>query len=51
MGKCHSDDTNFIRDTALDGRYQLDLPDDGFARADIYDGMDNLGMYWHLPTP
>ena len=28
MGKCHSDDTNFIRDTALDGRYQLDLPDD-----------------------
>ncbi len=50
MGKCHSDDTNFIRDTALDGRYQLDLPDDGFARADIYDGMDNLGMYWHLPN-
>lgn len=50
MGKTHSDDTNFIRDVALDGRYQLSLPDDTFARSDIYKGMDNLGMYWHLPN-
>lgn len=50
MGKSHSDDTDFIRNVALDGRYRLDLPDDQFARADIYDGMDNLGMYWHLPN-
>ena len=50
MGKTHSDNTDFIRDTALDGRYQLELPDDTFARSDIYKGMDNLGMYWHLPN-
>ncbi len=51
MGKTHSDDTDFIRDVALKGRYQLQLPDgDTFARSDIYKGMDNLGMYWHLPN-
>ncbi|WP_242968805.1 YfhO family protein [Marasmitruncus massiliensis] len=51
MGKTHSDDTDFIRDVALKGRYQLQLPDsDTFARSDIYNGMDNLGMYWHLPN-
>lgn len=21
-----------------------------FARSDLYDSMDNLGMYWHLPN-
>ncbi|WP_243007271.1 MULTISPECIES: YfhO family protein [Anaerotruncus] len=50
MGKCHSDYPDFLRDTALDGRYQIDLPQEQFARADIYQGMDNLGMYWHLPN-
>lgn len=41
---------DWIIDTALDGRYELSLPDDEFARADIYKGMDNLGMYWGLPN-
>lgn len=50
MGKAHSDNTDFIRDTALDGRYELQLDDTQFARADLYDSMDNLGMYWHLPN-
>lgn len=50
MGKAHSDDTDFIRDIALDGRYELQLDDSQFARADLYDSMDNLGMYWHLPN-
>lgn len=50
MGKAHSDDTDFIRDVALDGRYQLELDDSRFARSDLYDSMDNLGMYWHLPN-
>ncbi|MEM1485106.1 YfhO family protein [Oscillospiraceae bacterium PP1C4] len=50
MGKTHSDDTNFIREKALQGRYELKLPDDTFARSDIYDGMDNLGMFWHIPN-
>ena len=50
MGKSHSDDPDFIRNVALKGRYELDLPDDTFARSDIYKGMDNLGMFWHLPN-
>ena len=50
MGKCHSDDMDFIRDVALDGRYELDLDDSAFARSDLYDSMDNLGMFWHLPN-
>ena len=52
MGKCHSDDTDFIREVALDGRYQLEFPEDdgAFARSDLYDSMDNLGLYWHLPN-
>ena len=50
-GKTHSDKPDFLRDTALAGRYELELPDDGtFARTDIYHGMDNLGMFWHLPN-
>ena len=49
-GKAYSNDPEFIREVALDGRYQLDLPDNAFARSDIYDGMDNLGMFWHLPN-
>lgn len=50
MGKCHSDDTGFIRDVALDGRYELELDESAFARSDLYKSMDNLGMYWHLPN-
>lgn len=50
MGKTHSDNTDFIREVALKGRYQLSLPQETFARADIYNAMDNLGMYWHIPN-
>lgn len=55
MGKAHSDNTDFIRDIALDGRYELEeaaaeYDDSRFARCDLYDSMDNLGMYWHLPN-
>lgn len=50
FGKTHSNYPDFLRDTALDGRYELELPDDTFARSDFYDCMDNLGMYWHIPN-
>ena len=50
MGQYASYKSDFIIDTALNGRYELTLPDDGFARSDIYKGMDNLGMYWGLPN-
>ena len=41
---------NMDSETALDGRYAIHLPEEPFARSDLYDSMDNLGMYWHLPT-
>lgn len=42
---------DFLRDKALYGRENLELPAyDGFVRSDIYKGMDNLGMYWHIPN-
>lgn len=51
MGRACGDNGDFLRETALKGRYELDLPhSDVFARADLYDCMDNLGMYWHLPN-
>lgn len=52
VGKSHSDDTDYIREVALDGRYQLEetLPMDTFARVDVYKGMDNQAMFWHLPN-
>ena len=42
----------WIRDEALAGRNTIDLPfDDGdFARVDIYEGNENLGLYWELPS-
>lgn len=50
MGKMHSDNPDFLRDVALKGRYELELPDDTFARSDLYKSMDNLGMFWNLPN-
>lgn len=50
MGKQHSDTQEMLIDTALEGRYQLQLDDTVFARSDFYQCMDNLGMFWHLPN-
>lgn len=52
MGRMHSDDRDWIRDFAMTGPERIHLPkEDGrFDRVDIYDSMDNLGMYWHMPN-
>lgn len=54
LGKLHSFTTDYIIDTALDARDNFDLPDDdtdnGFYRVDVYKGMDNQAMFWHMPT-
>lgn len=52
MGRAHSDDREWLRTVALPGREELSLPEEesGFARSDLYDSMDNLGMYWGLPN-
>ena len=49
MGKAtsnHPDD--YVIDKLIEGG-DFRLPDDGFCRTDMYEGMDNQGMYWELP--
>lgn len=42
---------NQVVNEGLHGREQLSLEDDeGFYRIDTYDEMDNLGMFWRIPT-
>jgi uncharacterized membrane protein YfhO len=50
MGKNTPTNDRWLIETALEGRYQLELPDEGFVRSDLYDSMDNLGMFWGLPN-
>lgn len=42
-------DDRFI-DTAINGRDSIVLPNDTFARSDLFECMDNLGMFWNLPN-
>lgn len=50
MGRLHSNDRDWIRDTALNHSPVLPETEGEFARADLYDAMDNLGMFWGLPN-
>ncbi|MCI8443308.1 MAG: YfhO family protein [Provencibacterium sp.] len=52
MGRMHSNDREWMRTIALPGRELLELPEEEgrFDRSDLYDSMDNLGMYWGLPN-
>ncbi len=52
LGKCYSDNTEWIRNTAIAGRDNLitHKNTDEFFRTDIYKSMDNLGMYWNIPN-
>lgn len=47
-GKGSKANDNWIINTAING--EIDLPDEQFARSDLYDCMDNLGMFWGLPN-
>lgn len=49
-GKNTRNNDDWFVKVALGGRETLSLPDDGFARSDLYDCMDNLGMHWGLPN-
>ena len=50
-GKNTFERSRFVINTAIKGREVISLPDDGtFARADAYEAMDNILMYWHLPN-
>ena len=52
-GKTQGDDThNELIPYALNKGADIHLPTDGkqFVRVDVFDGMDNLPMYWQRPT-
>ena len=53
-GKSFSYETDYIINTALNARDNFDLPDDKvedqFYRVDVFKGMDNQAMFWHMPT-
>lgn len=49
-GRLYGNSGDFLRETALAGREAISLPEEEFARVDLYKEMDNLGMYWHLPN-
>ncbi len=51
-GKLYGSSGSYLRDTALAGYDSIAFPEeDGeFFRVDLYDSLDNLGMYWHLPN-
>ena len=49
-GKVMYERPHFIIKTAINGRENISLPEDVWARSDIYDGTDNLLMFWDLPN-
>lgn len=50
MGRLHSNERDWMRETALNQSPSLPVTEGEFARADLYDSMDNLGMFWGLPN-
>ena len=52
LGKTQSDDTHrWIIPYSLNKGAEISLPDSSrFSRIDVFDGMDNQGMYWQKPT-
>ncbi len=52
MGKAHSYDEDFIIDQAIYGseKITLEKPEDEFYRIDVFDGMDNLPMFWKFAS-
>lgn len=51
LGKMSGDGYETIAVKALGGEKNITLPEDNqFFRIDTYDELDNLGMYWGMPT-
>lgn len=51
LGKSHSYDVdNFIIPYALNNGEDLELDDLQTVRSDFYETMDNMGMFWQIPT-
>lgn len=50
LGKTHSYNDQWIIETALHGKENIQLEQDSFYRTDVYGGMDNEAMFWDMPT-
>lgn len=50
LGRMHSDDRSWMRSTAVNHSPTLPSQEGQFERSDLYDTMDNLGMFWQLPN-
>lgn len=53
LGKVNSNYTSsYVIETAIEGKDKIHLPEtpNQFTRVDFYDGMDNQGMFWQMPT-
>ena len=51
IGKATYPNNQWIYEVGLPGRDQMNMNEEGeFARSDIYNGNDNLGMYWNIPN-
>lgn len=44
------EETEFIKENALNSGDNLDIDDIQNVRSDFYNCVDNLGMYWQIPT-
>ena len=53
LGKANSNFTSaYVIETAIEGGDKITLPEtpNQFTRIDFYNGMDNRGMFWQMPT-
>ncbi|MFV0498281.1 MAG: YfhO family protein, partial [Candidatus Fimivivens sp.] len=49
-GKSSKARDDWFVDVAINGGKTFSLPNEDFARSDLYECMDNLGMFWGLPN-
>ncbi|HCC00119.1 MAG TPA: hypothetical protein DEP42_02685, partial [Ruminococcaceae bacterium] len=49
-GKQNGENGTWYKTTAVEGAKKLTLSRTPFSRIDVYNGMDNLGMFWKWPT-
>ncbi|HEX2937517.1 MAG TPA: YfhO family protein [Ruminiclostridium sp.] len=49
-GKSYGWDGNWFKTTAVEGSSHIKVDETQFSRIDVLNGIDNQGMFWHLPT-
>jgi uncharacterized membrane protein YfhO len=52
LGKGSQEEVHNIVDLGLNGKENITMPveETGFYRIDIYEGLDNYGMFWNMPS-